>query len=326
MPLKNRIPLAHLPTPLWHHSQLDALVGSQVWVKRDDMTGGAEAGNKLRKLEYLLFAARERGARVVLTCGGSQSNHARATALCARQLGMRALLLLRTQSQEVPVTGNLLLDRMSGAEIHYITPEQYASRDTLLAEHAERLQRAGESAYVIPEGGSCGLGALGYVAAAAEIHTQLALGLAGGIRRFDWIVAACGSGGTTAGLALGAAHHGIADEVRGMAVCDNEAYFDSVTRRISEEALALESTLAAPVPVKIVDGFIGPGYGVMDAEQRAFLLSVARNTGLILDPVYSGKALFALAKLEHKPARVLFVHTGGLPGLLAQADQFGQTG
>lgn len=323
MTLENRIPLAHLPTPLWRHAQLDALVGTQVWVKRDDMTGGAESGNKLRKLEYLLFAARARGANVVLTCGGNQSNHARATALCARQLGMRALLLLRTQSHRLPVTGNLLLDRMSGAEIHYVTPEQYASRDTLLSEHAQRLQQAGEIAYVIPEGGSNGLGALGYVAAAAEIRAQLDLGLASGIRQFDWVVAACGSGGTTAGLALGSAQHGIANEARGIAVCDNEAYFDDVTRRICEEARALDSTLVSPVPLKIVDGFIGPSYGVMDDEQRAFLLGVAQRTGLILDPVYSGKALFALAKLEHKPERVLFVHTGGLPGLLAQADQFG---
>src|SRR5690348_1569898 len=110
----SRVPLAHLPTPLWRHPALNDLVGCEVWVKRDDMTGGAESGNKLRKLEYLLHAARQQGAQVVITCGGAQSNHARATALCARRLGLRAVLFLR----EVPekLQGNLLLDRLAGAE------------------------------------------------------------------------------------------------------------------------------------------------------------------------------------------------------------------
>jgi D-cysteine desulfhydrase len=318
MILHRRVPLAHLPTPLWQHAALNQLVGCSLWVKRDDMTGGAESGNKVRKLEYLLHAAS--GASVVITCGGAQSNHARATALCARRLGMRAVLFLR----EVPeaVSGNLFLDRLAGAEIRAISRAQYADRARLMADAATQLGRTGENAYVIPEGGSNGLGALGYVAAAAEVRQQLDLGLADGPAAFDWLVCACGSGGTAAGLALGAAAHGIAAQVRAMAVCDSRDYFERVTSEIITEARALEPSLPAPAPLVIEDGYIGPGYGMMNDEQKAFLIAVARQTGLILDPVYSGKALFALSRLSPKPQRVLFVHTGGLPGLLAQAEDF----
>jgi len=317
-----RVPLAHLPTPLWRHPALNALVGAEIWVKRDDMTGGAEGGNKVRKLEYLLAAARSQGANVVITCGGAQSNHARATALCARRLGMRALLFLREVPEHEPATGNLFLDRLAGAEVRSISREQYAKRQDLMASAAQAIQDQGEFAYVIPEGGSNGLGALGYVQAAAEMRQQLDLGLGGDLRAFDWIVCACGSGGTAAGLALGAAQHSVASQVRAIAVCDSRAYFSQVTTDIMAEARAIDPSLGEPVPMVIDDDFIGPGYGAMSTAQKAFLIRVAEQTGLILDPVYSGKALFALAQLPDKPARILFVHTGGLPGLLAQANDF----
>jgi D-cysteine desulfhydrase len=314
------IPLAHLPTPLWRHPALNELVGCELWVKRDDMTGGAESGNKIRKLEYLLQAAHAKGALAVITCGGAQSNHARATALCARRLGMRSVLFLR----EVPATisGNLMLDQLAGAEIRAITRSQYADRAALMAQAAEELEQAGETTYIIPEGGSNGLGAFGYVQAALEIREQLDLGLAGELRKFDWAVCACGSGGTAAGLALGVGATDIAAQVTAVAVCDSRGYFETVTQQIIEEAQALEPSLPPPAPLVIEDGYIGPGYGVMSDEQKAFLIAVAQQTGLVLDPVYSGKALFALSQLKDKPRNVLFVHTGGLPGLLAQADDF----
>lgn len=315
-----RILLAHLPTPLWRHPALNDLVGCELWVKRDDMTGGAESGNKVRKLEYLLHAAHAKGALAVITCGGAQSNHARATALCARRLGMRPVLFLR----EVPetISGNLLLDRLAGAEIRAITRAQYTNRDALMAQAAQELTEAGETAFVIPEGGSNGLGAFGYVQAAAEIREQLDLGLAGGLQQFDAVVCACGSGGTAAGLALGVAASQIAAQVTAIAVCDSRAYFETVTAEIIAEARSLDPSLPPAAPLIIEDDYIGPGYGSMNDEQKAFLIAVAQQTGLILDPVYSGKALFALSRLPNKPQRVLFVHTGGLPGLLAQADDF----
>jgi D-cysteine desulfhydrase len=319
--MPDKIRLAHLPTPLWRHDGLDALVGTSVWVKRDDMTAGAAAGNKIRKLEYLLADAQARAATTVITCGGLQSNHARATAICARQLGMRAVLLLRTAQPSPPPpldSGNAFLDVLVGAEVRFITPEQYRARDALMQQVARELERAGERPYVIPEGGSSGLGALGYVDAMSELRVQLDARDAGAPRRFDAVIHACGSGGTAAGVTLGAGMHDIADRTLAMAVCDDSAYFEALIARLIAEASALSSQRATPSELHIIDRFKGPAYGVPSPEQARFMVQVARNCGLILDPVYSGKALHALAALPDKPARALFIHTGGLPGLLAQ--------
>jgi D-cysteine desulfhydrase len=312
-----RLRLAHTPTPIWRSAALDTLVGAEVWVKRDDMTGGAEAGNKLRKLEFLLAEARQRGADTVITCGAAQSNHARATALAARQLGMNAVALLRIKSeQDTADKGNLALIRRSGADVEFITPEQYQDRGPLMAARARQLESQGKQAYVIPEGGSNGLGALGYVEAVREIAEQQRLGLCPS--RFDSIVCACGSGGTAAGLALGVAQYGVAAHVDAIAVCDDRAYFETVTQRIAREARELVSSLPSSLPLFIHDAYKGPAYGLMSDEQSAFLADVIRHTGLVLDPVYTGKALFGLSQLEPRPSRTLFIHTGGLPGMLAQ--------
>ncbi|MEN9581740.1 MAG: hypothetical protein RJA70_4749, partial [Pseudomonadota bacterium] len=173
-----KLSLAHLPTPIWRHAALDELVGAEVWVKRDDMTAGAESGNKIRKLEYLLADALDQAADVVLTCGAAQSNHARATALLARQVGLDCWLFLRVKewSDERPI-GNLLLNRLASAPVHFITPSQYADRDSLLREVQAGQARVGRKAYLIPEGGSNGLGALGYVDAMVEVSEQARVGL-----------------------------------------------------------------------------------------------------------------------------------------------------
>lgn len=318
-----KLSFAHLPTPLWRHDALDALVGAQVWIKRDDTTSGPEAGNKIRKLEYHLAAARQQEADTVITCGGFQSNHARATALLAAGLGMRSVLLLRSQPLDVrPVQGNAMLAALAGAEIRTVTPEGYAQRDARMQAIAASLQERGESCYVIPEGGSDGLGALGYVDAMAEVRQQLDDGQAGGPGPFDVVVHACGSGGTAAGAALGAAQSHVAPRVWAMAVCDDAAHFEGVVASLIRDARALEPELGEPAELKVWDEWKGPAYGVADRRQLAFIVEVARQTGLILDPVYSGKALYALSQVEPKPHRVLFIHTGGLPGLLAQADAF----
>jgi D-cysteine desulfhydrase len=319
----SRIPLAHLPTPLWRNEELDRLVGAEVWVKRDDMTGGAEAGNKIRKLEYLLYQARHRHSDVVITCGGIQSNHARATALLCRQLGIRPVLLLRTATPSVApeMTGNVLLDRLAGAEIRLITPDEYKRRGELMQQAAEALAAKGAQPYVIPEGGSNGLGALGYVRAMQEVKKQLEAGLGGG-RSFDAVVHACGSGGTGAGVALGASRFGVANVCLMMAVCDDKAYFETVVTRIMDEARAVAADLGPSTDWTVYDDWKGPAYSVASSDQKQFIVDVARRTGLILDPVYSGKALYGLAHLNPRPRRVLFLHTGGLPGLLAQHSEF----
>jgi len=316
-----RLPLAHLPTPLTHSPALDRLVGAEVWIKRDDMTSGAAAGNKIRKLEYLLADAIERGSSVIITCGALQSNHARASAISAAELGLRSLLFLRTSLPELPPPSeNFLLDVLVGAEVRAITPAQYQKRAELMARAADELSARGERPYVIPEGGSNGLGALGYVAAMGEIEAQLAAGQGGGPARYDAVVHACGSGGTAAGVALGLKRHRVAQQAIAIAVCDDRGYFEQTIARIVAEAVSLDPSLDPSARALVYDQWKGPAYGVASDEQLDFIAEVAAQTGLLFDPVYTGKALFGLSKLEPKPRRVLFLHTGGLPGLLAEGE------
>jgi D-cysteine desulfhydrase len=154
------------------------------------------------------------------------------------------------------------------------------------------------------------------------VRAQLDAGLAGGLRAFDAVVHACGSGGTAAGTTLGARKYGIAPVTHAMAVCDDRAYFDAVIARIIGEMVKLDGSLDAHARPIVHDAWKGPAYGLPSAEQVAFIVEVARKTGLLLDPVYTGKALFGLSRLEDKPKRALFLHTGGIPGLLAQAEGF----
>lgn len=324
--MQRRLTLAHLPTPIEQPKRLAQALGIDLWVKRDDMSAGAEAGNKIRKLEFLLADAVDTGCDWVITCGGIQSNHARATAICAASLGLRSLLLLRTSDLNyLPISGNVLLDRMVGAEIRLITPEQYKDRNLLMAEAAEELSAKGARPYVIPEGGSNGLGALGYVQAMAEIRRQLDVGLAGG-RPFDVIVHACGSGGTAAGITLGASRFEVAEEVRTMAVCDDVPTFERIIDEIIEQARSLDVRLSSRAELVVDDRGKGPAYAVASLEQRRRIVEVAKLSGLILDPVYTGKAFCALWELVEggslRGERVLFVHTGGLPGLIVQGESF----
>jgi len=318
-----RLLLCHKPTPLWHNRALDAWLGFELWVKRDDMTSGAAAGNKIRKLEYLFADALAHGASAVITCGGAQSNHARATAVLARELGLQPVLLLRTPDPASPPApvGNLLLDRLVGADIRFITPQQYRAREQLMADVAAEFSARGERAYVIPEGGSNAVGSFGYVSALEELAEQQAAGdLPEGL---ELLALACGSGGTAAGIALGLTRFpNVAARAAAFAVCDDRAYFEGIIGRIVAEAHALDTSLDAALALAtldIYDQFKGPAYGVASQQQLDFMVQVARISGLVLEPTYTAKALFGLAHLPQKPKRALFLHTGGLPGLLAES-------
>jgi D-cysteine desulfhydrase len=332
-----RVHLAHLPTPLTKVRALDARFGCDLWIKRDDATGGAEAGNKIRKLELLLGRAIAERADTVLTCGGVQSNHARATALLCARLGLSCVLFLRVPDMTghaaspritgpvgVLRGGNVLLDHLAGAEVHPIDAAQYRERDTLMADVARTLVAAGRKPFIVPEGGSNGLGALGYVLAMREVRTQLDVGLGGG-RPFDVVVHACGSGGTAAGVALGAARHAVARHTIAMAVCDDAPTFDKRIRGIVGEARSILAGLPESAPFTVDDAPRGPAYAVASKEQRQLIADVARTSGLVLDPVYTGKAMHGLALAVKRGdiprgSRVLFLHTGGLPGLLADPE------
>jgi D-cysteine desulfhydrase len=325
-----RIALVHGPTPLVKRRALDEWLGVDLWVKRDDATGGAEAGNKVRKLEWLLGDARARRSDTIVTCGGLQSNHARATALVCASLGMACVLFLRVPDPAhatLPRTGNVLLDRLAGAEVRLVSHAEYAQRGAVMESAAIELRDRGRTPYVIPEGGSSGLGALGYVECMRETQVQLRSGLGGGPAPFEVVVHACGSGGTAAGVALGAARFGVARRVRAMAVCDDEPTFERAIARVVAEARAWDPSLSDAAPVVVDAASKGPAYAVSTSDQRATIARVARTSGLVLDPVYVGKAMHGLKLAVERGdvargARVLFLHTGGLPGLLAQGDDF----
>ncbi|MGF1511078.1 MAG: 1-aminocyclopropane-1-carboxylate deaminase/D-cysteine desulfhydrase [Myxococcota bacterium] len=307
-----RLDLARTPTPL---EPVPAL-GRNVWVKRDDMTGVALSGNKVRKLEFLLAEAKASGAGHVITCGGVNSNHARATAVAAARVGLKAHLVLRGEDRR-PAFGNLLLSRFVGATSQFITPSEWEEVDSIMASVGQGLQNP----YVIPEGGSNALGCLGYARALQEIlHDAQSVGI-----RVARVVHAVGSGGTTAGLALGCAACGVDVDIVGVCVCEDRLAFDRRIRRILEEAEGrafIPHGTAKRCRWRILEGFVGPGYAKTSSEAVARLRAIGAETGLLFDPVYSGKALLGLLSMPElctSEDATVFIHTGGIFELFAYA-------
>ncbi len=333
VPYPDRIELAHTPTPLQPLTRLGQRLGVELHIKRDDLTGCGLSGNKIRKLEFVLDEALAAGADCVLTCGKVQSNHARATAAAAARLGLASRLVLRTEDPQnpPPPSGNILLDRMVGAEIVWITPEQYQNRGVLLEEMAGELRARGRKPYLVPEGGSTGLGAFGYMRAVEELASDLA-GLPGGAKEPLTIIAATGSGGTLAGLALGAKLLDLPARVVGINVAADRDYFVNEVARIGRRAASdygLGAALEADRDFEILDGYVGLGYALSRPEELAAIRDLARLEGVILDPVYTGKAYYGMIKeLERNPgcfgSRIVFFHTGGLFGLFPKADQLAE--
>ncbi len=324
VPYPDRIPLANLPTPLVRLERLGAQLGVELLCKRDDLTGAELSGNKVRKLEFLFAEARAQGADTVVTCGGAQSNHCRATALAAARLGLRSLLLLRVPdpAQPPPTEANILLDRLAGAEIRWVSREEYARRAEIFEVVAQELRRAGRTPYLIPEGGSNALGAWGYVRAIEELRSQIAPGPL-------TIVYAAGSGGTGAGILLGCRLFGLEEtRVVGVNVCDDREYFVRVIGEIVEDAIG-RFRLQVPFArgeIEILDGYVGRGYALSRPEELALVRDVARAEGLVLDPVYTGKAFFGLSRHLHAHPgafgrRVVFFHTGGIFGLFPKTEE-----
>ncbi len=323
----DRLCLANVPTPLERLERTGAELGVELYVKRDDLTGAELSGNKVRKLEFLLAEARSQGATAVITCGGEQSNHCRAAALAAARVGLAARLLLRTDepSEPPPTRANILLDRLAGAEIRWISRADWAERNALMASEAHAMRERGQVPYVIPEGGSNAMGSWGYVRCAEELSQQLAeLPI-----KPTTIVHACGSGGTAAGLLLGAQMLDFAGRGLGIAcvnVCDDRDYFQRVIGAICADFAAQFGVAAEVNSLDIIDGYVGRGYALSRPEELATLRDVARREGLVLDPVYSGKAFHGmLGELARNRGRfgerIVFVHTGGIFGLFAAADE-----
>lgn len=330
IPYPSRVPLARTPTPTEPLKRLSEKLGVEILVKRDDLTGAELTGNKVRKLEFVLADALNEGADTVLTCGGAQSNHCRATAVAAAKVGLRCRLLLRTPdpASPPPLEGNVLLDRIVGAEIVWITPEEYRRRDEFFEREASSLRKQGRTPYIIPEGASNALGAWGYIRAAEEVARDLSV-IPAPADRQTTIIHATGSGGTTAGLLIGKRLFGLNVRVVGVNVCDDRDYFVKVIGQICEQLISrygLNLAFSRERDIEIVDGYVGRGYALSRPEELKVIRDVAREEGIFLDPVYTGKAFYGMVKeLERNPKcfgeRIVFLHTGGIFGLFPKAAE-----
>lgn len=314
-----RVRLAHLPTPLEPAPGLSKALGIDLWIKRDDCTGLAGGGNKTRKLEFLLGDAFEQDADTLVTQGAVQSNHVRQTAAAAALMGMRCEIILeeRTGSKAIDYTrnGNVLLDRLFGASLRSVPGGSDMPAE--LEKTAEEVRGRGGKPYVIPGGGSTPIGALGYVDCAREIVVQAdELDLA-----VDRIVTATGSAGTHAGLVAGLAVLGADIPVLGIGVrAPKEKQEANVLKLAKETAALLGHPDRVTDEMVVADcDYVGEGYGLIDQGVADALMLAARSDGIILDPVYSAKAmkgLIALSKAgRFEGERVVFLHTGGAQGL-----------
>ncbi|MDG2047431.1 MAG: D-cysteine desulfhydrase family protein [Halioglobus sp.] len=328
MPLvyPRKIDLAQSPTPLQYLERASAKwgCGHRIWVKRDDLTGSTLSGNKVRKLEFITAFAMDNGYDTLLTCGGLQSNHCRATAFAGAQLGLAVHLLLRGEEPLDP-EGNFLLDHLAGATVSCYPLKRYVSHlDDLFRQWQEHYAVQGRKALVIPTGGSDGIGAWGYIAACEELVQDFA---AYGIERAH-VVTATGSGGTQTGLTLGAALLELPATIWGINVCDDETYFyDKVASDTADWRRRYPEAPDVTIEPRVLDGYVGPGYAIADPEIFELIAELGRLEGLMLDPVYTGKA-FAGMLAEIGNGRfagsrdIVFIHTGGIFGVFPQRSGF----
>jgi D-cysteine desulfhydrase family pyridoxal phosphate-dependent enzyme len=314
----SRTKIAHLPTPLEPMPRLSVTLGGpELWIKRDDMTGLAGGGNKTRKLEFLVAAALADGADTLITGGAPQSNHCRQTAAAAAREGLRCVLVLVGPPQ--PFSGNLLLDVLMGADLAWTGD---SPRDDHMQAVFDREQAAGRKPWLIPYGGSNIYGAAAYVAAVEELIGQMS---AINLPPFHRIVFASSSGGTHAGLAVGARALGLPTQVLGISIDKPlvELTHDTVAALAAETAaaLGLDFSLTAADIAANAD-YLGGGYGVMGEPEAEAVRLFARTEGILLDPVYTGRAAAGLIDMIRTGQmaageQVLFWHTGGLPALFA---------
>ncbi len=328
IPYPDRIPLAQIPTPLIPLDRLSkAIGGTPVWMKRDDLTGIELTGNKARKLEFLLADALAQGCDSLLTYGGIQSNHCRATAALGAKTNLKVYLLIRGEQPEGPPDGNLLLDHLFGADVTHVPSDTFLKEKArLIDETLASMRKAGHKPYYFPVGGSVPVAVWGYVKCLEEIHQQAEkAGL-----RVRHVVTACGSGGTAAGLALGRALLGW-DEltVWAIAVTQTELFWKSDIRNLLTETSEKYELGLRPedLPFQVTDKYVGEGYAIPYPEEIEVIRRVARTEGILLEPVYTGKAMTGLLDLIRqgrigKDEAVVFVHTGGVFGLFPQKGEF----
>jgi L-cysteate sulfo-lyase len=317
LPAIPRLHFAHLPTPVEELRRLrEALDGPRLLIKRDDQTGLAFGGNKTRKLEFLVAEARDQGAKTLVSGGALQSNHCRQTAAAAARFGFKCILVLTGETPKQP-SANLLLDELFGAEIIHVADRE--DRDRILQETFDQAAEKGMRPYLVPYGGSSPTGALGYAFAMKELMEQ--------DLQADWIVFATSSGGTHAGLLLGQRVFGYKGKVLGISVDESENWLKehvSDLASLTSEKLG-ERIEFTPGEVLADASHCSAGYGVLTEPEREAIRLFATCEGLLLDPVYTGRAAAGMIDLTRKgffkkDETVLFLHTGGQPALFA--DQY----
>jgi D-cysteine desulfhydrase family pyridoxal phosphate-dependent enzyme len=309
-----RIRFANLPTPIESLPRLTAVLhGPHIWVKRDDLTGLAFGGNKTRKLEFVIAEAQANGAHTLITVGAAQSNHCRQTAALAARIGLECVLVLSGEEPEY-YSGNLILDRLFGVEIVWTT---FKERDIVLRQTFDKAWDAGRRPYLIPLGASNITGSLAYAYAFEEALSQ-------GIDP-DWIVVASSSGGTQAGLVLGANRSGWRGRVLGISIDQPKIDLQEKVSELSSLASERfgEKILIKPEEILVNDDYLGAGYGIMGEPEINSIRLFAENEGLLLDPVYTGRAAAGLIDLINQGffkenETILFWHTGGTPALFAE--------
>ncbi len=313
MTVPARLPLSLAPTPILPLDRLSRELGVELYLKRDDLTGLLESGNKVRKLEFLVGEALSQGADTLITCGTLQSNCCRAVAAVSARLGLHAVLAVKGQ-RPAAYDGNLLLDRLLGADVHYLSDDEFDRAETTLVRLAEEVRARGGRPYVIPESGSNEVGALGYLECAVEIAEQINHGAP----RFDTVVISVYSGGSQAGLLMGKQLAGLPAEIVGVPVAwSAEAVREHVAQTIRAAVRRYGFAIEVPKTIHLLDGYQGSGRAAVGQPELDAIVRVARSEGVVLDPVYTAKAFGGLVDtLRRDPKalghRVCFIHTGGI--------------
>jgi D-cysteine desulfhydrase len=311
-----KINLAHLPTPL----EEIRFRTRKFLIKRDDYSGSDFLGNKIRKLGYLLYEAKKLKSSIIFTCGGDQSNHARATASAAAKIGMNTRLFLWGENKK-HADGNLFLDKMYGAEIVYLNNDEFENVDQIMTDERSKLVKKGIRVYVIPAGGSSTLGIWGYISFMNELKKQIDL------KNINGIFSACGSGGTAAGLLVGAALNKTKVKILAVNVLLPKEIIRKKILQLAEGAV-LEFKLPCKIDesnLEIIDGYSTEGYKNISAVKIKLISEFARSTGILLDPAYTGKAFFAYNNLILKKGegrKVIFLHTGGIFGAFPKLKSY----
>ena len=311
-----KISLAQIPTPL----EEIKFEGNSFLLKRDDLTGCELSGNKVRKLEYLMADAKRQKADIIFTSGGDQSNHARATVIAAKKIGLNTKLFLWGK-ESIAANGNLFLDKMYGSDIQYLSEKDYEKVNDVMFEQRLSLLKKKKNAYVFPGGGSTTLGIWGYINFINELKNQIDL------TKIDSIVAACGSGGTAAGMLVGAALNNLNIKIVAVHVLMTKKEMEKHILQLAEGCV-LDYKLNCkinPENLVVVDGYSKEGYKKISQSKIKLIRKFAEETGILFDPAYTGKAFTAYYEKYLKTGKGkknIFVHTGGLFGVFARTKEY----